>query len=111
VASKWGVIGLVKSLAIEGGDKGITVNAVCPTSVDTPMIQNETFHRLFLPDKEEISREDVVEAYTGLNPLPKPWLEPDDVANAVLFLASDQAKYITGEALSVALGWNARHAA
>jgi SDR family mycofactocin-dependent oxidoreductase len=111
VAAKWGVIGLVKSLALEVADKGITVNAVCPTSVDTAMIQNEAFHRLFLPDKAEILEQDVVEAYRSLNPVPRPWLEPRDVSNAVLFLASEAAKYITGEALSVALGWNARNAA
>jgi SDR family mycofactocin-dependent oxidoreductase len=111
VAAKWGVIGLVKSLALEVAGQGITVNAVCPTSVNTLMIQNEPFHRLFLPDKEEIVFEDVVQAYTDLNPVPKPWLEPHDVSAAVLFLASDQARFITGEALSVALGWNARNAA
>jgi SDR family mycofactocin-dependent oxidoreductase len=111
VAAKWGVIGLVKSLAIEVADKGITVNAVCPTSVNTPQIQNQAFHELFLPDAEEIRMEDVERAYTTLNPIPKPWLEPVDVSNAVLFLASDQAKFITGEALSVALGWNARNVA
>ena len=111
VAAKWGVIGLVKSLAIEVADAGVTVNAVCPTSVDTPMIQNEAFHRLFLPDQEDVRAEDVVAAYSGLNPVPRPWLDPVDVSNAVLFLASDQARYVTGEALSVALGWNARNAA
>lgn len=111
VAAKWGVIGLVKSVAIEVADKGVTVNAVCPTSVDTEMIQNEAFYRLFLPDHDEIRFEDVVDAYTALNPIPRPWLVPDDVSNAVLFLASDQATYITGEALPVALGWNARTAA
>jgi len=111
VAAKWGVIGLVKSLALEVADRGITVNAVCPTSVDSPMIDNEPFKRLFLPDAEEIRQEDVVEAYRALNPIPVPWLEPGDVSDAVLFLASDQARYITGDALPVALGWNARNAA
>jgi SDR family mycofactocin-dependent oxidoreductase len=111
VAAKWGVIGLVKSVALEVADKGITVNAVCPTSVDTDMIQNRAFHELFLPDNEEITEEDVVEAYRELNPIPQPWLAPEDISAAVLFLASDGARYITGEALSIALGWNARNAA
>jgi SDR family mycofactocin-dependent oxidoreductase len=110
VAAKWGVIGLVKSLAIEVAGDGVTVNAVAPTSVDTPMIQNQAFWELFLPDKEEILREDVVAAYQSLNPLPRPWVEPDDVAATVAFLASDQARYITGEVVPVALGWNARNA-
>jgi SDR family mycofactocin-dependent oxidoreductase len=110
VAAKWGVIGLVKSLAIEVAGDGVTVNAVAPTSVDTPMIQNQAFWELFLPDKDEILREDVVAAYQSLNPLPSPWVAPDDVAATAAFLASDQARYITGEVVPVALGWNARNA-
>lgn len=110
VAAKWGVIGLVKSLALEVADRGITVNAVAPTSVDTDMIQNQAFWDLFLPDKEEILFEDVVEAYRALNPIPVPWVAPEDVSAAAAFLASDEARYITGEVLPVALGWNARNA-
>jgi SDR family mycofactocin-dependent oxidoreductase len=110
VAAKWGVIGLIKSLALEVADRGVTVNAVAPTSVDTLMIQNHAFWELFLPDKDEILQEDVVEAYRGLNPIPEPWVTPEDVSAAVAFLASDEARYITGEVLPVALGWNARNA-
>jgi NAD(P)-dependent dehydrogenase (short-subunit alcohol dehydrogenase family) len=110
VAAKWGVIGLVKSLAIELADRGVTVNAVAPTSVDTEMIQNEGFWRLFLPDAEQIREQDVRDAYTALNPIPIPWLQAADVSHSVLFLASDEAKFITGEVLPVALGWNARNA-
>jgi SDR family mycofactocin-dependent oxidoreductase len=111
VAAKWGVIGLVKSLAIEVAEHGVTVNAVCPTSVDTPMIQNEAFRQLFLPDKPDYTPADVQQAYTALNPIPIPWLQPEDVTDAVAFLASDEARYVTGEALAVALGWNARNTA
>jgi SDR family mycofactocin-dependent oxidoreductase len=111
VAAKWGVLGLVKSLAVEVAAQGVTVNAVCPTSVDTPMIQNEAFHRLFLPETDEIRVADVEAAYTALNPIPVPWVAPADVSDAVLFLASDEARFITGDALPVALGWNARMAA
>jgi SDR family mycofactocin-dependent oxidoreductase len=111
VAAKWGVIGLVKSLALEVAEHGITVNAVCPTSVDTPMIQNEAFYRIFLPGQESFDIEDVKRAYTAQNPIPIPWVQPGDVSDAVLFLASDEARFITGEALPVALGWNARNAA
>lgn len=111
VAAKWGVVGLVKSLALEVADSGVTVNAVCPTSVDTPMIQNEAFRDLFLPGQEQYTLEDVERAYTSLNPIPIPWVQPEDISDAVLFLASDEARFITGEALPVALGWNARTAA
>jgi SDR family mycofactocin-dependent oxidoreductase len=111
VAAKWGVIGLVKSLALELAESGVTVNAVCPTSVDTTMIQNEAFRDLFLPETPGYTMADVERAYTELNPIPIPWVQPEDVSDAVLFLASDEARMITGEALPVALGWNARTAA
>ncbi|MHB1536897.1 MAG: mycofactocin-coupled SDR family oxidoreductase [Solirubrobacteraceae bacterium] len=110
VAAKWGVIGLVKSLAIELADRGVTVNAVAPTSVDTEMIRNEAFSRLFLPDGKDLSEQAVRDAYTAINPIPIPWLQPEDVSHAVLFLASEEARFITGEVLPVALGWNARNA-
>lgn len=110
VAAKWGVIGLVKSTALEVADKGITVNAVAPTSVDTKMIMNEAFQRLFVPDVEHPTRAQVEAAYARLHPMPVPWLAPADVSAAVLFLASDEARYITGEVLPVAAGWNARNA-
>ena len=110
VAAKWGVIGLIKSVAIEVADKGITVNAVAPTSVGTAMIHNRAFQQLFLPQVAEPTPDQFADAYTALNPIPIPWLEPEDVTRAVLFLASDEARYITGEVLPVAAGWNARHA-
>lgn len=110
VAAKWGVIGLVKSVAMEVANDGIRANAVCPTSVGTEMIFNEPFEQLFLPDIDQPSPEEVRDAYKALHPLPIPWLEPVDVSKSVLFLASDAARFITGEALSIAAGWNAAHA-
>jgi SDR family mycofactocin-dependent oxidoreductase len=109
-ATKWGVIGLVKSVAQEVGGNGITVNAVCPTSVDTDMIQNEAAYRLFLPDAVNPTREDAAPAFQTLNPIPVPWIEPVDISNAMLFLASDEARYITGETLAVAAGSTATNA-
>lgn len=110
VATKWGVIGLVKSVAQEVGAHGITVNAVCPASVDTDMIQNEAAYRLFLPDHPNPTREDAAPAFQTLNPIPVPWIEPVDISNAMLFLASDEARYITGETLAVAAGSTATNA-
>jgi NAD(P)-dependent dehydrogenase (short-subunit alcohol dehydrogenase family) len=110
VAAKWGVIGLVKSVAQEVGGNGITVNAICPTSVDTDMIQNEAAYRLFLPDHEHPTRDDAAPAFQTMNPIPVPWIEPVDISNAMLFLASDEARYITGETLAVAAGATATNA-
>ncbi len=106
-AAKWGVIGLVKSLALDLGQYNITVNAVCPTNVDTPMIQNPAMHHLFRPDLENPSREDVVSPLTEVNALPIPWVEPRDISEGMLYLASESGRYVTGEALMIAAGWNA----
>jgi NAD(P)-dependent dehydrogenase (short-subunit alcohol dehydrogenase family) len=109
-AAKWGVIGLVKSVAQEVAGNGITVNAVCPTGVDTTMIQNEAAYRLFLPDAQNPTREDAAPAFQGLNAIPIPWVEPQDISNAMAFLCSDEARYITGETIAVAAGQNAANA-
>lgn len=111
VASKWGIIGLVKSLALEVAAAGITVNAVCPTTVDTDMIQNETCYRLFVPGVEHPAKEDAMKAFTMMNPIPVPWVEVQDISNAILFLVSDDARYITGVALPVSAGSVANNAA
>ena len=87
VAAKWGVIGLVKSAAIELASHGITVNAVAPTSVGTAMIHNTAFKQLFLPDLPDPTDAQFEDAYRKLNPIPVSWLDPDDVTRAVLFLA------------------------
>lgn len=109
-AAKWGVIGLVKSLAQEVGGQGITVNAICPTGVDTTMIQNEAAYKLFLPDAEQPTRDDAAPAFQTLNTIPVPWVEPADISNTMAFLCSDEARYITGETIAVAAGSNATNA-
>jgi SDR family mycofactocin-dependent oxidoreductase len=104
-AAKHGVLGLMKVLAQECGPHGIRVNAVCPTTVNTPLVINDQTFELFAPDVENPGPDDVREAFAGLNILPDvPWIEPEDVSNAVLFLCSDAAKYITGVALPVDAG-------
>jgi SDR family mycofactocin-dependent oxidoreductase len=107
-ASKWGVIGLVKSLALEVAAQGVTVNAVCPTSVNTPMMHNDAAYRAVRPDIENPTLEDALPGFTAANPIPVPWVDPSDITEAVLFLASDEARYITGESIAVSAGASAR---
>jgi (+)-trans-carveol dehydrogenase len=103
-ATKQGVVGLMRTLALELGPQSIRVNSVHPTAVDTLMIQNESLYRLMLPDMEHPTREDVAPVLEALNALPVPWVEPRDVSNAVLFLASDEARFITGVTFPVDAG-------
>lgn len=110
-AAKWGVIGFVKSVAREVAAEGITVNAVCPTNCNTDMIHNNAFYALFAPGIDNPTREEVIPGFTSLNAVPVPWIEPIDISNTMLFLASPEARYITGEAIHVSAGWNAFNAA
>lgn len=104
VAAKHGVVGLMRTLAKELADSGIRVNTIHPTNVDTPMIQHDRIRRKFRPDLEHPTREEFAEAAAAMNLLPIPWVEPEDIANATLFLASDEARYITAVALPVDAG-------
>jgi (+)-trans-carveol dehydrogenase len=103
-SAKHGVVGLMRTLALELAPHWIRVNSVHPTAVNTPMVQNPANMRSFLPDVADPTAEQYATAMTSLNALPVPWLEPRDVSNAVLFLASDEARYITGVALPVDAG-------
>jgi SDR family mycofactocin-dependent oxidoreductase len=103
-ATKHAVVGLMRTLALELGPQMIRVNSVHPTAMDTDMIQNESLYRLMVPGVRHPSREDVAPVLQSLNALPIPWVEPRDVANAVLFLASDEARYVTGVTLPVDAG-------
>jgi NAD(P)-dependent dehydrogenase (short-subunit alcohol dehydrogenase family) len=80
------------------------VNSVHPTAVDTDMIQNESLYRTMVPDREHPTRQEVASVLQTLNALPIAWMEPRDVSNAILFLASEEARYITGAALPVDAG-------
>lgn len=95
-ASKWGLTGLTKSMAIELAPYGIRVNSIHPTGVDTPM--NDGLAML-----EGLTPREVAERSAG-NLLDVPWIETRDVAEAVLFLASDRARYITGTQLVIDAG-------
>jgi (+)-trans-carveol dehydrogenase/(-)-trans-carveol dehydrogenase len=104
VSAKHGVVGLMRTLALELAPHMIRVNSIHPTQVDTPMIQNEATYRLFRPDLEHPTKDDFAPASQTVNALPIPWVEPVDISNAVLFLASDEGRYVTGVTLPVDAG-------
>ncbi len=106
VAAKHGVVGLVKTMANEFAPDMIRVNSVHPTSVDTDMIHNEQTYGLFRPDKpaSEVTREEAGESFRTMNALPVEWVEPVDISNAILFLVSDDGRYVTGVQLPVDAG-------
>jgi len=113
-AAKTGVVGLMRTLAVELAQQGIRVNSVHPTTVETPMVDNPALFQLMVPTVENPTREQVCDVITGLNAMKIPWIQPVDVSNAVLFLASDESRYITGVQLPVdagaTLAWRWPHA-
>jgi (+)-trans-carveol dehydrogenase len=104
VSAKHGVVGLMRTLALELAPHMIRVNSLHPTQVDTDMLMNESTFKMFSPDTENPTIEDFRPASQALNALPIPWVEPVDISNALLFLASDEARYITGVTLPVDAG-------
>ena len=105
VSAKHGVIGLMRTLAVELGQHRIRVNSVLPTNVNTPMFMNEGAFKLFRPDMENPGPDDVAAVIAQfMHVLPVGWVEPEDISNAILFLVSDEARYITGVALPVDAG-------
>ena len=82
----------------------VQVGMMAMGAVDTIMVDNQEIRSLWRPDLEMPTREDVAEGFMDMNALPVPWIEVSDVTNAVLFLASDEARYITGVVLPVDAG-------
>jgi (+)-trans-carveol dehydrogenase len=104
VTSKYGVVGLMKCLALELGEHGIRVNSVNPTTVATPMVLNEPTVKLFLPDSANPTTDEFAARMQEAHVLPVPWVESEDVADAVLFLACDESRCMTGVALPIDAG-------
>jgi SDR family mycofactocin-dependent oxidoreductase len=105
-SAKHGVVGLMRTLALELAPDFIRVNSVHPTSVNTDMIQNSATYELFAPDLPEGQRtkEALAPRFQEMDVLPIPWVEPADISNAVLWLASDESRYVTGITLPVDAG-------
>jgi (+)-trans-carveol dehydrogenase len=104
VAAKHGVVGLMRTFAVELGQHHIRCNSVHPTNVNTPMFMNEPTFRMFRPDLENPGPEDLAVIGQMMHVLPVGWVEPEDISNAVLFLASDESRYVTGVTLPVDAG-------
>jgi SDR family mycofactocin-dependent oxidoreductase len=99
--SKREVARFVHDLAMALAPESIRVNAVHPGNVNTDMLHNPTMYKVFRPELDDVTLEDFEPASAAMFPLPISWLEPRDVSEAVLFLASDDARYVTGQQLRV----------
>jgi NAD(P)-dependent dehydrogenase (short-subunit alcohol dehydrogenase family) len=110
-ASKWGVIGLTKSVAQEMAHSNVTVNAIAPGNISTDMIHNDTLYRLMRPDLAHPGADDVAAVMASLHVQPVPWLEAEEITAALVFLCSDGARHVTGSVIDVDAGASARFTA
>jgi SDR family mycofactocin-dependent oxidoreductase len=94
----------IHELARNLAPRMIRANAIHPTNVDTNMLQSEPMYKSFRPDLEHPTREDATPAFYVQQGMPLPWIEPVDISNMVLFLASDEARYVTGMQMRVDAG-------
>jgi SDR family mycofactocin-dependent oxidoreductase len=94
----------VNNLALQLAPEFIRVNAVHPTNVNTDMLHSEPMYKAFRPDLENPNREDAELTFPFINAMPVPYVEPEDVSEAVLYLASDAARYVTGQQLRIDAG-------
>jgi len=104
IHSKRGIAHFVHDLATELAPLGIRANAVHPTNTNTAMLQSEPMYRSFRPDLERPTRADAEPVFGVQQAMKIPYVEPEDISNAVLWLASDEARYVTGMQLRVDAG-------
>ena len=98
------VVQYVRVLAKQLAPRKIRVNAVHPSNCNTGMLHNEPMYRLFRPDLEHPGTDDVMDAFSTIQAMPVPYVEPADVSAAVVFLASDESRYVTGLQMTVDAG-------
>ncbi len=103
-AAKAGVVALMRTMALELATQGVRVNSVNPTSVETPMIMNEALMKNFVPESPSPTLEEFAARAELINAMPVPWVQAIDISNAIVWLASDEARYITGLALPIDAG-------
>ncbi len=104
-ASKHGVIGLAQTLANELAGEGIRVDVIAPGTVGTPMVTANTAQfKVFRPDLDNPTLEDCTPIFERIMPMGHPWVEPRDISNVVVFLASEEARYVTGIVMPVDQG-------
>ncbi|MGQ0511855.1 MAG: 3-hydroxybutyrate dehydrogenase [Betaproteobacteria bacterium] len=105
ISAKHGLVGLTRTAALEGGEHGITVNAICPAYVRTPLVDNQVADQA---KANNLSTEEVIEKIMLAPAAVKRLIEPAEVADCVAYLCSDAAGVITGSAMTMDLGWTAR---
>jgi SDR family mycofactocin-dependent oxidoreductase len=105
------LISYVEQMCLHLAPRFIRVNAIHPTNVNTNLLHNDELYRVFRPDLEQPTLEDVMPAFVQWQAMPIPFIEPVDISNLVLFLASDEARYITGQQIRVDAGSLIKHAA
>ena len=105
ISAKHGLVGLTRTAALEGGEHGITVNAICPAYVRTPLVDNQIADQA---KANQMSPEEVIEKIMLAPAAVKRLIEPREVADFVAYLCSEPAGTITGAALTMDLGWTAR---
>ncbi|BCJ50476.1 putative short chain dehydrogenase/reductase [Actinoplanes sp. NBRC 14428] len=103
-ASKHGMVGLMRALAVELAPYNIRVNSVNPGNVGTPMVDNAIMRKMYLPELSDPTSEDADNVMRRLNALPTGWIDPREISEAVLYLASEQARSVTGITLPVDAG-------